>query len=112
VQVPFVVAPSQASHVPAQASLQQTPSAQNPLAQSPAAAQTAPKALRFAQTPTSQNPSAAQSVFVVQAEMHAPERQRAGEQSLPATTAQAPAPSHAWFDALPAQVEPHDAPAG
>jgi hypothetical protein len=67
VQVPTDPATSQASHCPVQAALQQTPSAQKPLAHCVPAAQAAPSAPFGAQTPpehhwpAAQSPSAAQS---------------------------------------------------
>jgi hypothetical protein len=54
VQVPAEPAASQASHWPAQAALQHTPSAQKPLAHWLALAQAAPRALRAVHVPPPQ----------------------------------------------------------
>jgi hypothetical protein len=66
VQVPLAAAVSQAAHCPAQATLQQTPSAQNPVPHCEPAEQTAPGVPLGMQTPAEHQSPAWQPASVVQ----------------------------------------------
>jgi hypothetical protein len=96
VHVPTEPGTLHASHWPEQATSQQTPSTQYPLAHWPLAAQRAPAASVGAHTPPAQNVPAGQSAFTVQVPAQAvpPLSHRYGAQGWVCGAGQWPAPSH------------------
>jgi hypothetical protein len=104
-----------ASQVPAQAPLQQVPSAQEPLVHMRARLQTAPLASAAVQVPALQKVPVAHSVSAAQLvwQAVAPELQPYGAQ-LEVALAQDPAPSQRGVESVaPAQIgEPHEPPLG
>jgi hypothetical protein len=95
VQVPTLVATSQAWHCPAQATLQQTPSTHWPLVQALAPAQAWPLAFLAMQTPPEHHWPEAQPASLVQLPAQAVVPQTYGVQAWVPAAGQAPAPSQA-----------------
>jgi hypothetical protein len=104
-QVPSF-APSHASHAPVQATSQQTPSTQWPLAQTTSALHARPRARGAAQVPVegSQTSPAAQPALVAHDDAHAAPLQAYGAHDVVLPGAHAPAPLQ-----LPAAVDTPDA---
>jgi hypothetical protein len=93
VHVPFVAVSAQLRHAPPQASLQHTPSTQNPDAQSVAIVH-APPIVRLPQLPFWHAMPGAQSAFVLQIVLQAPDAQAYGGQSCTPGGLHVPCPSH------------------